>query len=198
MNYEDMETLIFLAVLGSIFLGWMLIYYGLTARSRKKLKEQWQQLAYELQLQYKSIGSLYGFIDGYQVRTNHRLLTESSSSHTDTEVIYTQIIMSTNTDMPDGLKICGNELFLTFLKLFGAKDIVVGIPSLDDPLIIKGNDPELVTQLFHRLEQRDALLSLCSSETPRISSWETLPSSMDWERRSARSGVVCSELAPPA
>ena len=155
MNPDHMNGLFFLIFFGfSFFLVWLLY-----RRSRGKIKKHWQQLASELQLTYESIGSLHGVIDGYQIRTKHRRSGENDVD--DEEVVYTQLIISTTSNMPDGLVICGNELFISFLKLLGAQDIVVGIPLLDDPLIIKGKDPDLVTQFFHRLKQREALLSLC-------------------------------------
>jgi hypothetical protein len=126
-------------------------------KGRKETALHWRYLSEKFNIPFVSSGVLSGEYSGYKVTT--KTISRKSGNQ---NVKYTQIKANCTKSMPPGLKISGNELFMSFLKLFGAQDIVVGIPMLDDPLIIKGSNPELVTQLFHRLKDRSALLSLCS------------------------------------
>ena len=153
MESEGMEWIFFIGFIGAIY-GLMFIVNSVKNR---KFKEHWLQLAQDLQLDFKGVGRLEGMFNGYQLQTQYRKVKESNK-----EVIYTQFMLKTSVSLPSGLKISGNEMFMTVLKLFGAQDIVVGIPMLDDPLIIKGTDPELVTQLLHRLEHKRTLVDVCS------------------------------------
>jgi len=126
-------------------------------KNNEKTANHWRYLGEQLNIPMVGLGKLSGEYQGYQITT--KTISRKSGNQ---NVKYAQIKGFCSKSMPPGLKISGNELFMSFLKLFGAQDIVVGIPMLDDPLIIKGSNPELVTQLFHRLKDRSALLSMCS------------------------------------
>lgn len=141
-----------------IFLGFIALIFLYVVVSAYKGRKQWQDIARGLGATCKGRGALQGTYNGCSFSTKLRRRQKRLGK--------TQICIPTS-GLPEGLSISRSYNGEDVLAIFKKKqqDIEVGIPELDEPLQIKGKDPEQISKLFAALQQPELILQICLSES---------------------------------
>lgn len=150
-----MEFLFFIIV-GVAFVA---ITIGTSVHRRKT----WKEAAATLGLRFDKGGlfgssGLSGKYDG--VAVSIRTVSRGGKNNRKTYTVYE---IEPPVVLPPGLQLSGENILSSVGKLFGAQDIQVGLPMLDDAFIIKATRPETARDFLQRPGVEGALLELYNS-----------------------------------
>jgi len=79
--------------------------------------------------------------------------------------VFTRATSPSPIQLPKGLKVTKEHLFDGFTKFLGGQDIEIGLPSIDDKLLIKGRDEEEVRQFFRNARVRQTCVNLVNKKS---------------------------------
>ncbi len=147
-----MEFLFFIIV-GVAFAGVFIV----TSVHRRN---QWREAAATLGLRFEK-GGLFGSSglsgDYNGVAVSIRTVSRGGKNNRKTYTVYETELPAV---LPPGLQLSGENILSSVGKFFGAQDIQVGLPILDDTFIIKAMRPETAREFLQRPGVEGTLLEL--------------------------------------
>ena len=162
---ELLLTLLFMLPCPLLFIGGILglvLYVSKSARNKRNLI--WSRAAEKLGLQFTPAAGwldqpmLQGRIQDVEVKID--ILVRGSGKH---RQVFTRARAPAPDAMPEGTIVGAEGLLDGIGKLFGVQDIELGVPAVDEKLLIKGRDEDAVRAFLKDPRIQRACLELVSS-----------------------------------
>jgi hypothetical protein len=142
------------------FVGFVMVFLAVTVGVRLYNTKKWERAAEQLGLSFDK-GGLFGRsgLSGKYKQVPVKVYTVRRGGKNNRRT-YTIYQASPTVALPAGLRLSSEGLLASVGKFFGAQDVEVGLPLLDDAFIIKASAPQAARQFLGRPGVEEALLEL--------------------------------------